>query len=129
MQCNHPAGSGLCDSCCVLLQATNKLLQEEKVSREALLSRQFDLLACLEQSTRPTKKLSVSKLSHGQLNTLGECACLCWNMHSAKPKVNLFPPGFLHGCIQALPDPPPQQCHYVIHAFCMHGSLNARVIR
>jgi len=41
---------------------TNRLLQEEKVSREALLGRQFDLLACFEQSTKRTKNQSRSTL-------------------------------------------------------------------
>eukprot|EP00983_Pelagomonas_calceolata_P038936 1136979-Pelagomonas_calceolata.AAC.2 len=53
-------------------QVTNRLLQEEKVSREALLGRQFDLIACFEQTTKRSRNLSKSKLSDGQLNTLGE---------------------------------------------------------
>ncbi|KAF5826950.1 hypothetical protein DUNSADRAFT_1700, partial [Dunaliella salina] len=49
---------------------TNRLLQEEKVSREALLGRQLDLIACLEQSTQRTKATSKVKLTEGQLNTI-----------------------------------------------------------
>jgi len=62
----------------VLLQEqliTNKLLQEEKVSREALLGRQFDLIACFEQNTKRYKNISRSNLSSdGQLNTLDRIA-------------------------------------------------------
>eukprot|EP00200_Dunaliella_tertiolecta_P017894 CAMPEP_0202422936 /NCGR_PEP_ID=MMETSP1128-20130828/51118_1 /ASSEMBLY_ACC=CAM_ASM_000463 /TAXON_ID=3047 /ORGANISM="Dunaliella tertiolecta, Strain CCMP1320" /LENGTH=687 /DNA_ID=CAMNT_0049031019 /DNA_START=129 /DNA_END=2189 /DNA_ORIENTATION=- len=61
----------------VLLQeqlVTNKLLQEEKVSREALLGRQLDLLACFEQTTRRTRNLSRSKLTEGQIKTLDQIA-------------------------------------------------------
>ncbi|KAF5837077.1 kinase-like domain-containing protein [Dunaliella salina] len=53
---------------------TNNLLQEEKVSREALLGRQFDLIACFEQNTKRTKSQSRNKLSEGQLNTLEQIA-------------------------------------------------------
>ncbi|KAF5837079.1 hypothetical protein DUNSADRAFT_4860 [Dunaliella salina] len=52
---------------------TNKLLQEEKVSREALLGRQLDLLSCFEHTTtKRIRNLSRSKLSAGQLKTLDQ---------------------------------------------------------
>eukprot|EP00983_Pelagomonas_calceolata_P000166 5623-Pelagomonas_calceolata.AAC.2 len=67
------------------LQITNKLLQEEKVSREALLGRQFDLIACFEQNTKRYKNISRSNLSSdGQLNTLGEWASFCWTRLQAQ---------------------------------------------
>eukprot|EP00983_Pelagomonas_calceolata_P015722 498841-Pelagomonas_calceolata.AAC.2 len=55
------------------LQVTNKLLQEEKESREALLGRQFDLIACFEQNSK-RKSQDRSNLSEGQLNTLEQIA-------------------------------------------------------
>uniref|UniRef100_A0A7S3VTM3 Protein kinase domain-containing protein n=1 Tax=Dunaliella tertiolecta TaxID=3047 RepID=A0A7S3VTM3_DUNTE len=53
---------------------TNKLLQEEKVSREALLGRQYDLIACFERSPRHSKNTSKSQQSAGQLSTLARIA-------------------------------------------------------
>ncbi|KAF5837368.1 hypothetical protein DUNSADRAFT_4473 [Dunaliella salina] len=52
--------------------ATNKLLQEEKVSRETLLGRQLDLIACFDRSIHFKKKRSKSKLADREMNTLGE---------------------------------------------------------
>ncbi|KAF5837643.1 kinase-like domain-containing protein [Dunaliella salina] len=42
---------------------TNKLLQKEKESREALLNRQFDLIACFEKDTKHIENGDRSKLS------------------------------------------------------------------
>lgn len=44
------------------------------MSREALLGRQFDLIACFEQNTKRIKGKSKSNLTDGQQNTLGEGA-------------------------------------------------------
>ncbi|KAF5842402.1 hypothetical protein DUNSADRAFT_7386 [Dunaliella salina] len=52
---------------------TNKLLHEEKESREALLGRQLDLIACFEQNTKANEKKT-----SGQQNTLGNGGALTW---------------------------------------------------
>ncbi|KAF5833120.1 kinase-like domain-containing protein [Dunaliella salina] len=51
---------------------TNRLLEEEKVSREALLGRQFDLIACFD--TKPPKLYNKSQQSPGQQCTLERIA-------------------------------------------------------
>ncbi|KAF5833115.1 hypothetical protein DUNSADRAFT_10665 [Dunaliella salina] len=52
----------------------NRLLQEEKVAREALLGRQYDLLACFEQSPMNRKGSGRSQSSPGQQTTLARIA-------------------------------------------------------
>uniref|UniRef100_A0A7S3R0U6 Protein kinase domain-containing protein n=1 Tax=Dunaliella tertiolecta TaxID=3047 RepID=A0A7S3R0U6_DUNTE len=53
---------------------TNKLLQEEKESRETLLNRQLDLIACFEQSTKCTRNLSRSRNVIRRQSTLDQIA-------------------------------------------------------